>query len=497
MEQLPVSFLKRIRLFLWPIHAQEQSKFLPTFLIFFMLAYIYDMLRIIKSSIVVAESQVGAEIIPYLKVWAMIPGAFLLTGLAIKLSHKFNREKIFYIMLLFFIGFYSIFMLFIYPNRSSLELTYISHFLDNSLPPGAMGFASMIRHWHLSIFYVITELWGGILLSMLFWGFANEITSMEQASRFYPLFLLGANSAAIFAGITSAYYADHSFNPNLPFGHTSWEQSLVFYLSTAVLGGLIIIGIFYWMHRYGDIYSQESAAKKRQQEEKVKLSLRDCCIYLARSKHLMFIALLVLSYNLVFNLSDILFENELKFLYQDDTSSMARYKSHITTLTGLLSVFISLFVSGNILRRFGWKYAAYITPITIGITCVIFFLFLLFGNYDWWRHILLSLGSDPILLTLFFGSVQVVFSRACKYTLFDTSKEIAFIPLSTQEKRHGKAAIDGVGSRLGKSLGSFLTQILLLCFHSIGKASPYIAGIIICMLIIWFFAVRGLSEKLG
>ena len=493
-ENQPKGLLTKIKSIVWPVHKNELNKFVPTFLIFFLLAYVYDMLRIIKSSIVVAESQVGAEIIPFLKVWAVIPGAFLITGLAMRLSHRFDREKIFYIMLSFFIVFYVLFIFFIYPNRSSLDLESLSLFLTRVLPEGAGGLVSMIGHWPLSVFYVITELWGTILLSMLIWGFANEITSIEQAGRFYPLFLLGANSAAIFAGLTSAYYAGHDFNPDLPFGSSAWEQSLMFYLSTAVVCGFLVMLLFYYMHWQGVVYTPDQKIKKN---EKVKLTLSECLDCLRNSKHLLYIALLVLSYNLVFNLSDVLWENQLKMLYLDDAAGMARYKSHITTLTGTLSVIISLFVSGNLLRRCGWKYAAYLTPVTISITCTGFFWLLLFQETASTPDILLNLTSNPINLTLFFGSIQMVFSRGCKYTLFDTSKEIAFIPLSTTEKRYGKAAIDGVGSRMGKSAGSLLVQLLLLTCNSISAATPYMAFTIIIMLGVWCFAVKGLSKKLG
>ena len=41
----------------------------------------------------------------------------------------------------------------------------------------------------------------------------------------------------------------------------------------------------------------------------------------------------------------------------------------------------------------------------------------------------------------------------------------------------GKAAIDGLGSRLGKSGASFLQQGLVLVFGNILNAAPFVAGI--------------------
>jgi AAA family ATP:ADP antiporter len=72
---------------------------------------------------------------------------------------------------------------------------------------------------------------------------------------------------------------------------------------------------------------------------------------------------------------------------------------------------------------------------------------------------------------------------------------MAFIPLSPSEKLKGKAAIDGVGSRIGKSGGSLLMQILIIIFSSSMGASPYIFGIIILIFPIWIISINRLSKQ--
>ena len=89
----------------------------------------------------------------------------------------------------------------------------------------------------------------------------------------------------------------------------------------------------------------------------------------------------------------------------------------------------------------------------------------------------------PLALVVFFGGAQNCLSKAAKYSVFDATKEMAFIPLDHDVKLKGKAAIDGVGSRLGKSGGSLIHQGLLMMFGSLSLSSPYVAVILMVFII--------------
>ncbi len=54
---------------------------------------------------------------------------------------------------------------------------------------------------------------------------------------------------------------------------------------------------------------------------------------------------------------------------------------------------------------------------------------------------------------------EQVFARSCKFSLFDPAKEMVYIEMSKDEKSKGKAAVDLVGSQIGKSGASWLTQV--------------------------------------
>ncbi|NGX33625.1 MAG: hypothetical protein K1060chlam4_01696, partial [Candidatus Anoxychlamydiales bacterium] len=104
-------------------------------------------------------------------------------------------------------------------------------------------------------------------------------------------------------------------------------------------------------------------------------------------------------------------------------------------------------------------------------------------------------GLSPLVLAVTFGAVQDVFSRSLKYTVFDETKEMAFIPLTAEEKLQAKSAIDGIGSRLGKSGSSLILQVLFMFFATTLGASPIIFGIILLIFPLWIFSINKLSKK--
>jgi AAA family ATP:ADP antiporter len=127
------------------------------------------------------------------------------------------------------------------------------------------------------------------------------------------------------------------------------------------------------------------------------------------------------------------------------------------------------------------------------ITGVGFFSFVIFR--DALTGFISILGTTPLMLAVIFGTAQNIMSKSSKYSLFDPTKEMAYIPLDQESKVKGKAAIDVVGARLGKSGGSLIQQGLIVAFGSLALITPYIAGILFLIIFAWIFAAKSLSKK--
>merc|ERR1719446_78199 len=135
----------------------------------------------------------------------------------------------------------------------------------------------------------------------------------------------------------------------------------------------------------------------------------------------------------------------------------------------------------------GWGFTAQFTPWMLLITGVIFFALVILKG-------MIGGGEGFLMAAVAVGTVQNVLSKSSKYSLFDPTKEMSYIPLDSDRKVKGKAAIDGVGSRLGKSGGSIIYQMLLVIGGSLDNVTPYVAAILGAVVGGWIVAAATLGR---
>ncbi|MCB1181585.1 MAG: NTP/NDP exchange transporter [Chlamydiia bacterium] len=480
----------KLRSYLWPVHAYELRKFLPLLLMAFFIGFNYNILRNMKDALLVTAEASGAEVIPFIKVWGIVPGAFLITFIYSRLNNRLTRNRVFYTMVTIFLIFFALFTFVIFPMREIFHLHRLADSLSSVLPAGCMGLIAMIRYWTFSAFYIMGELWSSTILSMLFWGFCNEVTRLGEAKRFYGLIAIGLNIAAIVSGQFAVFLTGSFLYSHFPIKSTHWEHSLALLTATVILCGFLVMLIYRYLTNH--VLEGDDRQNLKEHKGKIKMSMRENFLFLSRSKYLLYIAIIVLSYNVVINLVEVIWKDQVKMLYPHP-NDYTSYMSHITTFTGIISLFASIFISGQMIRRFGWTLSALVTPLILLSTSIGFFLFF-FGRNSL-GGLVAQFGTSPLILVVLFGSIQNCFCRAAKFTLFDATKEMAFIPLSMESKLKGKAAIDGVGSRLGKSGGSLIHQGLLMVFTTISASTTYVAGILLGVIVMWMFAIKALGKR--
>lgn len=128
-----------------------------------------------------------------------------------------------------------------------------------------------------------------------------------------------------------------------------------------------------------------------------------------------------------------------------------------------------------------------IPPVTMGVLAAGFFAAVIAGE-----------ERIPLAQALLLGTVQNVVNKVTKYSLFDPCKEMAYIPLGPEAKVKGKAAVDVLGARLGRSMGSATQQLMVFLVGgptgSIMNCAPYLGGCYLTAVAMWSNAVSVLAR---
>lgn len=476
------------RAIFWPIHAYELKKLLPMLFMFFCIVFNYTLLRDIKDALIVTSA--GAEAVPFLKSLGVVPTAIIIMIIYTKLSNVLSRELLFYITLLPFIIFFGLFAWVIYPAREFLMPTTSVEILKSYLPDGWSGLALAYQYWIYSVFFIFAELWGNVALSLLFWGFANQITKVSEAKRFYNLFGLGGNVSLLFSGPTVIFISD--IRKTVPEGVDAWQISLNYLMGLVIVVSMVLFITYRWINRYiltdtrfYDPQQETSLGKK-----KTKMSIIESLKFVITSKYILCIAVMSITYGIASNLMDITWLNQVRQQYPH-CNDYSAFMGFFTTLTGITTI-IMMFAGGHLIRHKGWKFAALTTPFTLLVTGSGFFFIMIFKNDL--SHFIISLGTTPLFLTVMFGAIQEMIIKSSKYSIFDPTKEMAYIPLDDESKVKGKAVVDVVGTRLGKAGGS-LIQMGLFTLGTLATITPYIAVIFFVMIGLWIIATHSLSKQ--
>jgi AAA family ATP:ADP antiporter len=494
-ETLTQPEFSKLRSAIWPVHAKEFKKFFPMAIIMLLILFNYTVVRSLKDALVIATQGSGAEVVNFLKSWVVLPVSILFVLAFAKLSNMLSRQALYYTCLLPFVVFFGAFAFLIYPNKDFLHPDPQTIEVLKTTYPYFQWVFPIYGLWTYSAFYVLAELWGNIGINILFWQFANQITPTAEAKRFYPLIAVIGNIALILAG--SALKSCTQVPEGALEGVDNFGVALNYLMSFVVASGLGIAAIYYWMNKFvltDSRYYVDAAQLKKGKESKPKLSIGESIKYLFSSKYLGYIALLVLGYGMTINLIEVTWKAQVKMAYPD-SMSYAGFMGDLYFYVGILTIGI-LFATKGVVQRFGWATGAMATPIMILITGALFFAFVL------WRDslggIIAILGTTPLMAAVYVGAIQNALGKGTKYALFDPTREMAYIPLDQEMKIKGKAAVDVIGGRMGKSGGGWIQLLLLSIMGSAGTQiaiAPYLAGAMILIVFAWIWAVKGLSRE--
>ena len=478
--------------YIWPIERSELPKFLCITLLMFCILFIQNLIRALKDSIV--NTMVGTETISFLKFWGVMPAAFLFTIIYVKLVNSMKGESIFYLIMSLFLAFFALFAFYIFPNHELFHLSSERAEMLIHSYPNLKWFILLLSNWSFSLFYIIAELWPNVVFALLFWQFVNNITNVEESKRFYPIFGLLSQTGIYLSGqfLINLNYLNKYLTTkfNLQLSHSSISIQIVL-SSVLVLG---IIGLFsFWLLNH-KILDEEHTKQLQFTVKKQSMTLVESFKMVLSSRYIRLIATLLICYGIAINLVEGPWKASAAKIYKTPTE-FAAFVGNYLSYTGIFTI-LFVILGSNIVRRLGWFTAAIITPIMVFVTGMLFFLV---ANFNGFSALIIAsfVLTDPALIAITIGAIQNVLSKSSKYTLFDSTKEMSYVPLDPELKTKGKAAADVIGTKLGKAASALLQSLIFIILPSATyqSISIYLMVIFSAICIIWLWGVRELGKE--
>merc|ERR1719146_90802 len=137
-------------------------------MMFFCILFNYTILRNTKDVLIVTAPGSGAETIPFLKTYVLLPGTMIFFALYTKMCGAYSQAYIIFSITIFFLVFFAAFAYVLYPMKDVLHPNETCDWLLTFMPDSFTGPIAMFRIWTFSLFYLMAELWGSVVLSLFF-----------------------------------------------------------------------------------------------------------------------------------------------------------------------------------------------------------------------------------------------------------------------------------------------------------------------------------------
>ncbi len=479
--------LTRLKNIFWPIENKELKKFLPMGSMLFCILFNYTAFRAIKDGFIVTS--VGPEAIGFLKTYAVLPSAIVMTILYTKLCNIMNQQRVFYTITSSFLLYITCFALILYPNADFFHPDPDKIHLLSTQYPSFKWFIRIVGCWSYASFYIVAELWGNMILGLLFWQFATQITSISEAKRFYPMLGLIGNCSLLGVALVIGLLLNNKIQ--LIPEHLRFIPILLI----TIANGVVIL--FLYNNLNTRIFLDNSLEKQVIKNKIVtpKLGVKDSIKMIFTSKYLGLLAILVIAYGVSINLVEGVWKSKIRDMYPTK-EKYTLFMSVFQAYQGIAAI-IFMLIGSNILRNVSWRTAAILTPIMMGITGIIFFIFIFLDNISI-TGVTIFTGSGSLFIAIIIGSIQNILTKATKYSLFDSTKEMVYMTVDNELRTKGKAAVDVVASRGGKSIGGIVqsTFFILLPNTTFSDASPFFAILFFITLLLWILAIKTLNKKM-
>lgn len=425
----------------------------------------YTVVRDIKDVMIVTSC--GAEALPILKTWVNFPMSIMsIVYYTFLVNRGFSVKNVYRYTYVPIAILYSLIGILFYPNRALIEPT-LSQGITLPIFGGEVPLivVDLIRNWVSVIFYTLSNTWGSVVISLLFWSTANQYIEVNEAKKVYPMFGFVANFALVIGGwIIKVVSEMHKSN---------WDLNVCILMAIASVFSFSSVLLYELL----SITHTPTLMEFKQVKNKP-LSTKEGLLNMIKNPFIGNMVLLIACYGSSITIFESLWKSNTR-LYFSNPSDYSQFLGFVSAIKGIVTILMML-VSSVCLRHMTW-FQSTLLPSTVA----------LFTGLLFFSSVLLQTNQYIIVVL---GAVMTIMVKSTKYAFFDPNKEIAYIPMGTEIKTQGKATIDVLSNPLGKSGSSFLLQILVAVYGSLIDAAPCISLMFLGICVIWIRVIFNINR---
>ncbi len=297
------------------------------------------------------------------------------------------------------------------------------------------------------LLYIFVEIAGSLII-VPFWTFANEIYTSREAKRLFGIIGAGGVLANVAAGGLTKIIV-----------HNVGTENLLIICSVILAFAAVII---FKISKCTEVINILPSTEQKRQSQNV---LRDISNIFSED-YTRKLALIVIVMAIVITSVDYQFKILARSSFTKE-NSLTEFLAMFVFSTGILACIIQFFITGRFVNKYGIFAALFTLPLFTGIG-ITFFIF--YG-------------------TLFAIGISQASNYMFRYTVWDSTFQMLYIPIPPKKRNASKAIIDGVFKQLSNGIAG-----LILIFMVKGP-KIFILLLMAAMAIIWIILLFKLRKN--
>ncbi|KRH93577.1 ATP:ADP Antiporter (AAA) Family [Pseudoloma neurophilia] len=497
---------------IWNVAPRECPKLLLMSTQFFLISYVYAILRELKDAFTL-KRQLAASI-QVMKLWFVPPVSIVASLTVAKLLSYASNRKILMGALCLYAAYFLFYGFIILPYQDKIEPSVHrvgDVFHDSKMKfRGIESLAAVIvtfTCYTSTVHFIMSEVWGSAVLSLLFLSFVNDVCPFKQFIRFIRILYISSNLALIFSFLTIKGF--EFYDEKLSFIGKGWLLIGMFVFLSFVVLIVVLLGYIFKIKNFdAPLFIVESEKKKK----KVSVSFGEGIRLMFKSKLVLAICCMTLAYSIGTNMAETNYKSCLDKIAKNErqsTTQIAGFLAYQQVIVGVIVIILLCTPFARLIQIFGWTTMGLVPSVAAFFSFLAVFSLATINtgidgrNMRFINAIFLSFDisnektNNWLYSELYVGLVAASCFKITKYAAFDIAKEAISMRINRKYRARFKGIYDGVCGKLGKAGGSMLSAGCNLFMNANDIRSSSLIYFCLSMVLVaaWVYVIIYLGGK--